>query len=166
MDDVIEKSMDLGFTDDDTRDSLSLLTAQTDSASEAQRRFSLAQDLSRGTGMDLVTASRLLGKVTEENVNVLARYGIRVKEGATSTELLAAVYAKFRGQAQAFADSPAGEMAKFNIELQEAKEDFGREFLPLYTDGLRAMSVGLKGVTVLWKSSMIGAALPAVSAAK
>lgn len=146
LDAVVTKGLDLGFTDDESRQALALLTAQTDNAGEAMKRFALAQDLSRGTGIDLVTASRLLGKVTEENVNVLARYGIRVKEGSTETELFAAVYAKFHGQAQAFADSTAGGMARVNVQLSETKEEFGRRIIPLYTDGLKAVNFGLGAV--------------------
>lgn len=144
LDDVAQRGIELGFSDEQTREALALLTAQTDSAGEAQRRFALAQDLSRGTGLDLITASRLLGKVTEENVNVLARYGIRVKEGATETDLFAAVYAKFHGQAQTFADSTAGQMARLKAETEEAKEEFGREFTPLYVQGLKIITIGVK----------------------
>jgi hypothetical protein len=133
LDDVIKTGMRRGFTDDQTRDSLSLLTAQTSDADEAVRRYALAQDLARGANIDVVTASRLLGKVTEENVNVLARYGISVKEGATETELFGAIQAKFGGQAEAFASTTAGKMAQFKIAIGELKESIGNAVLPALT---------------------------------
>lgn len=134
IDTAIKQGQRLGFTDDQTRDSLSLLTAQTNSTEEAMKRYTLAMDLARGANIDVETASRLLGKVTEENVNVLARYGISVKKGASETELFAAVYEKFNGQAQTFADSTAGKMARFKDQMSEIKEAIGTAILPVLTN--------------------------------
>lgn len=208
--DVIKRGQDLAFTDDQTRSGLAILTAQTSDTDEAMRRLSLAEDLARGTGLDLETASRLLGKVTDENVNVLKRYGISVtasgnsnKEATkalddqiaklqsqaaqydlnvraqalhgtltdaqkkkidatklsydqqiqslknqkvaldastsstagaiTEEDLFAAVNAKFNGQAQAFADTTAGKMARFKDQMSELKESIGYAVLPAMT---------------------------------
>lgn len=80
-----------GFSDKDLMDSLSLLTVESGSWEEALKRQRVAMDLARGTGMDLFTASRLLGKVTDENVNALKRWGIVVEKGASAGELFAEV---------------------------------------------------------------------------
>ncbi len=130
---VIKAGQNLGFTDDQTRDSLSLLAAQTSNTEEAIKRYALAQDLARGANIDVVTASRLLGKVTEENVNVLARYGIKVEKGASETELFSAVFQKFHGQAQTFSDSTAGKMARLQDKISELKEALGAQLLPAMT---------------------------------
>lgn len=130
LDDVIESGMKKGFTDDQSRDALSLLVAQTGSASEAMKRYTMAQDLARGANIDVVTASKLLGKVTEDNVNVLGRYGINVKQGASETELFGAIQQKFGGQADAFANSTAGQMASAKIQMSELKEQIGYAVLP------------------------------------
>jgi hypothetical protein len=130
LDAVIKKGQERGFTDDQTRSGLAILIAQTDSVGEATKRYAIAQDLARGAGIDVVTASRLLGKITEENVTALQRYGITVKAGATETEALAAVQRKFAGQAQAFADSPAGQFARTTDSIREAGESLGRVLLP------------------------------------
>ena len=122
-----------GYTDDQARASLSLLVAQTGDATEAQKRFALAQDLSRGAGIDLETASRLLGKVTEDNVQVLKRFGISAREGATETELFGAVAEKFAGQSDLFAQSSAGQMAAAKIQMGELKEAIGSAVLPAIT---------------------------------
>lgn len=133
FDEVVRKAQKLAFTDDDARDSLALLTAQTGDLAEAQKRFALAMDLSRGANIDVVTASKLLGKVTEENVNVLNRYGIVVKKGASETELFTAIQKKFGGQAAAFADTASGRWKRFQIAIQDVKESIGAAFLPLAT---------------------------------
>ena len=130
---TIDVAQKRGFTDDQARDSLSILTAQTDDANEALRRFSIAQDLARGADIDVVTASRLLGKVTDENVSVLNRYGISIKKGASEAELFAAVQRKFAGQAEDFAKSPAGQAAAARIAFAEFKESIGYLVLPIMT---------------------------------
>ena len=135
LDATIKRGQALAFTDDQTRSALALLTAQTGSATEAQRRYAIAQDLSRGANIDVVTASRLLGKVTEENVNVLARYGIKVAEGTSETELFGIIQEKFAGQAQAFANSTAGQMARAKDQMSELVEALGARLLPIIVAG-------------------------------
>lgn len=132
-DEVIKKGQDLAFSDDETRDSLSLLTAQTGDVDEATRRYAIAQDLARGANIDVVTASKLLGKVTGDNVNVLSRYGLKVKEGTTETELFGMIQEKWGGQARVFADSTAGQMARLKDRLSEIKETVGYAVLPALT---------------------------------
>lgn len=131
VDDAIKRGQDLAFTDDQTRDALSLLIAETGSAEEGMARLSAAQDLSRGTGMDLVTAAKLLGKVTDENVGVLGRYGIVVKEGASAQDLLNEVDARFGGQAATFAETDAGKMAHMSDKVGELQEQLGAYLIPI-----------------------------------
>ena len=128
---AIQAGQKLAFTDDQTRDSLSILTAQTGDVEEAMKRYALAQDLARGANIDVVTASKLLGKVTDENVNVLARYGIAAHEGMTETELFGEVQKKFGGQAETFAKSVPGMLARFNDFVGELKEQLGYVLLPI-----------------------------------
>lgn len=126
----IELAQKRAFTDDQARSSLALLVAQTGSAEEAQKRFALAMDLSRGAGIDLETASKLLGKVTEENVSVLRRYGINIEKGASAAELFGAVQQKFGGQSEAFAKSAAGQGEAVAIAMAEAQESIGYLLMP------------------------------------
>ncbi|HAM39880.1 MAG TPA: hypothetical protein DCP69_00705 [Candidatus Omnitrophica bacterium] len=128
---VIKQRQRLAFSDDDLRSSMALLTAITGDVDEALRRQAIAMDFARGANIDLNTASKLLGKVTDENVNVLGRYGIRIEKGASSMELLRLVQQKFSGQSAAFADSTAGKWQNFNIALDDVKETIGAALLPL-----------------------------------
>lgn len=130
VDELIKKGQRLAFTDDQIRDSLALLTAQTGNVDEAVRRLALAQDLARGTGMDLGMASKLLGKVTEENINVLGRYGIQVEKGADAQALFNAVDQKFRGQAAKYAGGAAAQWGKVQDQVAETGEAFGSYLLP------------------------------------
>jgi hypothetical protein len=140
LDTTIKKSQDLGFADDQSREALALLTAQTGSAGEAQKRWQMAMDLSRGANIDVVTASRLLGKVTEENVNVLSRYGIAAREGMSETELFGMIQQKFGGQAETFAKSAAGQMERAKIGMGELKESLGYLVLPALTKLVKTLN--------------------------
>lgn len=131
LDAVVEMGMKKGFDDDAQRAALSLLMAQTGDATEGQKRFALAQDVSRGAGVDLEMASRLLGKVTEENVNVFKRMGVNLQAGSTEAEAFAALQQKFGGQADAYAKSTAGQMEAAKIQFGELKEDIGYMVLPV-----------------------------------
>lgn len=133
LDSIIDKGQKRGFSDDQTRDSLSLLTAQTGNVEEATKRYALAQDLARGANIDVVTASKLLGKVTDDNVNVLSRYGIAAHKGMSETELFGLVQEKFGGQAETFANTTAGKMEQLKIRMGELKETIGAAVLPVMT---------------------------------
>jgi len=123
----------LAFSDDQIRNSLSQLIPATGSYEEAVRRQKIAMDVARGTGLDLATTSRLLGKVNEESVNVFKRYGITIRAGASEQEALAAVQAKFAGQSEAYANTAAGKWAVFNNQMANIKETIGAALLPVVT---------------------------------
>ena len=131
IDTAISNGQKLAFSDDQVRDGLAILTATTGDADEAMRRIGIAQDLARGTGMDLVTASKLVGRVNDENVNVLSRYGIQVDKNATAQDLLNAVDGKFGGQAATFAASDAGKMAIMTDKVGELQEQLGAYLIPV-----------------------------------
>jgi hypothetical protein len=115
------------------REALALLVALTGDTDEAMRRLGPAMDLARGAGIDLTTASRLLGKATDENVQVLKRYGISLKEGADTTDLLEAVQKRFAGQSAAYAGTVAGQWKIVQEQVGHLAADFGAVLLPVAT---------------------------------
>lgn len=121
------------FSDGEMRDALSMLISITGDYDEAMKRLPIATDFARGANIDLATASKLLGKVTDENVGVLKRYGIAVEKGADSTELLGKVQAKFGGQSAAFAKTATGQWQIFQNQIENLKEDLGSALLPIAT---------------------------------
>jgi hypothetical protein len=131
--DAVSQGQALAFSDDQVRGALQTLTQTTGSAGEAMSRLHTAEDLARGTGMDLTTASKLLGKVTDENVGVLKRYGISIEKGASAQDLLNKVDARFGGQSGKFAETAAGQWAIAKDRLSEAGESLGYVLLPAFT---------------------------------
>jgi hypothetical protein len=140
VEDLVRAREKLAFADDEIRDSLAQLIPATGDFSEAVKRQKIAMDLARGTGLDLATASRLVSKVTEDNVQVLRRYGITLRDGISEQEALAEIQAKFAGQSEAFAQTAAGKWALFGNQMQNIKETIGAALLPVVTQLAGALS--------------------------
>lgn len=130
---AVASGQKLGFTDDDMRDSFVRLSASTGDSEEALQRQKAALDLARGAGIPLSQASLLLGKITDDNVEVFKRMGITIGDNATEADALAAVQAKFGGQAQTYASSTAGQFEITKQQMGELKEQIGTALLPVMT---------------------------------
>lgn len=133
LNDRITIGQDLAFSDDAVRDSFSTLLAATDDSTEAVRRQQAAFDLSRGAGISLEAATRMLSKVNDENVDSFKRLGIELPKTATEADALAAVQARFGGAADAYAQSTAGQFEQTKIRMGELKEQIGTALLPVMT---------------------------------
>jgi len=114
------------------RESLMRLTAATGDYQRAMALLPLAADLAQAKSMDLAMASEIVGKVASGNVAVLARYGIQLEKGASAEEALAALQARFAGQAEAYGNSLVGLEAKRRITFDNMKEDLGSRLMPLW----------------------------------
>ncbi len=133
VNDAITAGQKLAFTDDEIRDSYQFLATATDSSNEALRRQRIALDFARGANIPLAQASKLLGKVTQENIQQFKRLGIEIREGATEQEALAAIQKKFAGQAEIYANSSKGQAEAANMAFGEMQETLGYSILPLLT---------------------------------
>lgn len=74
-----------GVTDDQLRPSLERLLRSTESITEAQKLQTLALDISRGTGKDLLSVSDALGRAYEGQYKGLKDLGIELKTSITTT---------------------------------------------------------------------------------
>lgn len=124
------------------RESLARLTMATGDYNTALSLLPLSADLAAAKGMDLVSASELVGKVAAGNVSMLTRYGIVLQEGATAEEALAAMQQRFAGQAEAFGNTSAGAAQKLKIAWDNAKEGFGAGFMGAFAN-VRSSLAGL-----------------------
>lgn len=131
VNEAIDRGQKLAFTDDDVRDSFQALLAATGDVNEAMTRQAAAMDLARGANIPLATATKMLGKLNEENIEVFKKLGIVIGENATEADALAAVQKKFGGQAQEYANSTAGQFEQAKIALAETKEAIGSALLPV-----------------------------------
>lgn len=140
---VLTERMKLGFADEDQRASLARLVAVTHDQTKALDLQRTAMDLARLRGIDLASASDIVGKVYGGNIGILTRYGIQLQKGVTSTEALTAVQKLAAGQAEAYANTDAGKLAVAQIKVNEAQEKLGAALskfqaviLPAVADGI------------------------------
>lgn len=128
-------SRKLGFTDSQTADSLSKLSAATKDPTKALNDLSLAQNIARGRNIDLATATDLVVKVETGHVALLGRLGINVKDAtgktidqATALKRLADMYG---GQASTYAQTFAGKMQVLKAEGEHLVATFGTLLIPV-----------------------------------
>jgi hypothetical protein len=155
VNDAIAAGQKLAFSDDDIRDSFQFLATATGSSEEALKRQKVALDLARGANIPLAQASKLVGKVNEENVDTFKKLGINIKEGASEAEALAAVQAKFAGQSEAYAKSTAGQFEQAELAMGEIQESIGSALLPIFSTLARTLADMLP-VIQEWVGSFAG----------
>jgi hypothetical protein len=92
------------FGDEAQREALMDLISVSGDYEQAMAALPAVLDLAAGKGMDLSAASTLVARAISGEESALKRYGIAVEKGATATEVITAIMAKFGGQAEASAD--------------------------------------------------------------
>lgn len=127
------------FSDGEMRDALISLTNTTGSVDEAMKRLPIAMDIAAGSGLGLESASRLLGKVNDENTEGLKRLGVNLGEGATAVDVLREAQEKFVGQAKAQTDTVAGQWKMVKGQIGNITEDLGSALLPVASFVLKAI---------------------------
>ncbi len=94
-----------------------------------QRATSAAADLSAALGIDLQSASNLLGKAAQGNVEMLKKYGIQVEDtGNKSKDFAAAlsqIEGRFGGTAAALTNTLQGALDRASISFGDIKENVG-----------------------------------------
>lgn len=136
MDAAIETRQGLAFSDDALRDSLARLIPRTGDVTKAVKLQATAMDFARLRGVDLSTASDLIGKVYSGNIGILSRYGFAVDKNTTKQEALAMIQKAAAGQAEAYGQTTQGAMESIQISIDNMVEDIGRVVLPILAEVL------------------------------
>lgn len=171
MNERIAVGQKLAFSDDDVRDSMQALLAATGDYGEATKRSAAAMDLARGANIPLQTATKMLGKLNAENVEVFKKMGIVLGENATEADALAAVQQRFGGQAQEYAKSTAGQFEQAKLAFAETKEAIGGALLPILAELGGALATVLPIVQEMvgrfseWASPIVAGAIGAIVSA-
>lgn len=115
------------YSDGEQREALAQLVSVTGTYTGALHQLQIATDLAAAKNMDLNTAAMLVGRAATGNTQLLSRYGIVVKEGATSTEVLAMMQERFAGAAQ----GAVNPLTQLKNELGDIAEDVGAVLVPV-----------------------------------
>lgn len=162
---VIKSRTRLGFSDEEQRSALASLIAVTKDSGKALTDEGLAMDLARLRGLDLATASLLIGKVQGGNVSILRRYGIEIAKGSTATQALAQIQKLAAGQAEAYANANAGKLAASQDKVLEAQERLGQVMADAESVIMPALADAVSGVVdaLTGLGSNIGTLLPIIA---
>jgi hypothetical protein len=125
--DAVEKAT--GVNRDVLQPSFIQLAQVTRSTTIAQSMLNTALDVSAGTGMDLVSATKILSQAYVGNLKGLRQLNL----GLTQAELASKSYleiekliaTQYAGQSKNAADSYAGSMARLKIAAEQASEQIG-----------------------------------------
>lgn len=131
VDQAIAAGQALAFTDSDTRAALQSLVTATGDVGAATDLLATSQDVARFAGVDLATAADAVAKAHEGNAKQLAALIPGLDKGASATDTLAAAQAAASGQADTYAKSSQGSMARLSDTLGELGETIGSALLPL-----------------------------------
>ena len=141
------------FSGGELKDGMTTLIRMTGSVTQGQRDLAIATDLARGTGMDLASASKLLGKVENGNVAILKRYGIAVKEGATAEEAMAQIQATVAGQSEAYSQTLQGQIELLKNRWSALTTNLGSKALPMANAVLEEIEIFTRA-NLTWKERM------------
>ncbi len=130
------------FSDEAILSSQNLLTTFGIAGKTMKEATKAALDLSAGLGIDLNTASMLVGKAFAGQTETLGRYGIKISESIPASEkfqaVLDAINQRLGGAAQAQAESYSGKIENLKNRFDDIKEEIGAGFIPIID---RALSV-------------------------
>ena len=123
-------SMASGVADDQLRPAMQKLLQVNGSVVNSQKMLSQALDISRATGVDLVTVSADLAQAYVGNYRGLRKYNIGLTQAELATASFATVQERlltlFSGANAAYLDTYAGKLDKLSVASGEAKEIIGK----------------------------------------
>jgi len=112
-----------------------LLTTFGLSGEALKRSTKAALDLSSGLGVDLRTATMMLGKAFEGNTASLAKLGIQIDENTPKSkifgEVMRQVEERFGGSASAEMNTYAGKLNLLKKQFDDITETIGRSLMPV-----------------------------------
>jgi len=127
-------SRSAAVADDDLRPALADLVQSTGSLEYGQELLSAALDISASTGKDLTTVTDALSNAYNGNMKGLqgldASLRPLIKEGMAFDDVMVTLAASTGGAAADAANTAAGQMKNFGIQMAEAKESIGAALLP------------------------------------
>lgn len=136
----ISKLENLAIADDQVRESLITATQFTKNFNEAIKIQNVAADVAAAKNITLEEATALVGKAYQGNTKGLKGLGVQTKKGAKGLDVLTAITKKYKGAAEAAANTTSGKALKAQIKFNNIMEDFGAKFLPYANAGLDFIS--------------------------
>lgn len=120
-------------SDEVIMETMTLLTTFGLAGKELSRANKAAMDLSSGLGIDLRTATLMVGKAWVGETGSLSRFGIKIDETLSSSQkfdaVMGQIQARFNGAAAAEARTYAGQVEILKNQFDELKEKIGSDLV-------------------------------------
>lgn len=123
------------YSDEQQRDALQKLVTVGGQWAGSLDALKVVTDVAAGANIDLNAAALLVGKAIAGETGSLSRYGIVLKEGATQTEIMAALTEQFGGAAEAAANP----MIQLKNRLDDMLQVMGNALLPIVIKAAQVM---------------------------
>ncbi len=134
------KNTALGFSIEDSTNSLNGFFTETKNTQESMDAYSAAMDLARFKHMDLTTASKQVEMALQGQGRALATLGIQIKDGLTPLQALQALQEQVKGQAEAYSNTLTGKTAVALQSVNKLFSDLGNTQLPILEKILGALA--------------------------
>jgi hypothetical protein len=147
---ISELTLATGVADDKLRPALDRLVRATGDVAEAQDLLGLALDISAGTGKDLQAVTEALSKAQEGTFTSLTRLGTGLDKATIASgdldTIMGSLSDTFSGQADAAANTAAGQFQRLQVSLAETQETIGYGLLPIINQLLPVLQKAAKFV--------------------
>ena len=149
------------FSDEAIMGTQSLLSTFGLAGDKLDSTTKAAMNLSTGLGIDLRTATLMLGKAWAGETGTLSRYGIKVDESKNATEKFADVMkqveGRFGGSAQAALNTYSGRVENLKNRFDDLKEKVGKELVPVMEFWVAKMNLAMGAVEKMTQGENIQA---------
>ena len=187
MDKAITKAKALGFSDDEAAAALAKLVTVTKDSDKAQSDLSIAQDLARARGIDLSSATDMVVKAQLGNIGALKKQGMEVTavtsavdalkashksytpeqlkaaqaadRRATAEAALTAITKAAGGQAETYAGTMQGSMARAGIMVETIQQNLGKTINNVAEAVIPSLVAGL-GTVADWFGQVLQSVQP------
>ena len=133
-------------SDEEITKAMEVLTTYGLHDDQLRKTIKTTLDFAKAKGIDLVTASNLVGKAFLGETGTMTRYGIVIDKNTSDTKKFESVMTqlntRFGGTAQNDAKTYAGQMQTFKNNMDELYESIGKRILPALTnfiDGINSL---------------------------
>lgn len=126
------------YSDDELIAAQAQFAMYTKDEQQINKLTKAATDLAAAKGIDLNTATNLLTRSIGTGTNVLARYGVQMKDTADITERINSITesttSKFNNMAEALGKTRTGKLTILTNEVNNLKEALGQELITFQED--------------------------------
>lgn len=138
------------FSDEAVLETQALLTTFGLAGKELENTTKAALDLSTGLGVDLKTATLLLGKAWTGETSTLSRYWLKISDTLDPAQKFAAaleqINSRFGGSAEAAVNTYAGRIANLTNKFDDLQEKIGKELLPVAEFWVKHMNSAMDSI--------------------